>query len=128
MNKTDNKLLKLEKAVRKLQLALLQPETEELSIDGIIQRFEFSFELCWKAMKDVLLEQGVEVKFPKEALQKSYAAGWIDDEKLWLAMLEDRDETSHTYDEEIAKAIYERVKLYCPELTRVSGLLREKLA
>lgn len=109
-NKITN-LQKLEDALQQLQKALLEPETAELSIDGTIQRFEFSFELGWKATKDLLLSsQGIDTKSPKPTLQEAYRIGWIKDEELWVAMLEDRNNTSHTYDKELARAIYRRIK------------------
>lgn len=109
-NKITN-LKKFEDALAQLQKALLEPETAELSIDGTIQRFEFSFELGWKATKDLLLKtQGIDTKSPKPTLQEAYRIGWIKDEVLWVAMLEDRNNTSHTYDKELARAIYRRIK------------------
>lgn len=109
-NKVTN-VKKFEDALVQLQKALLEPENAELSIDGTIQRFEFSFELGWKATKELLLStQGIDAKSPKPTLQEAYRIGWIEDEALWVAMLEDRNNTSHTYDKELARAIYHRVK------------------
>ena len=55
--------------------------------DGMIQRFAFSFELAWKALKEYMAEQGVpDLQFPKQILQEAYAAGLIDDQTVWLEM------------------------------------------
>ena len=55
--------------------------------DGMIQRFGFSFELAWKALKEYMTEQGVpDLQFPKQLLQEAYAAGLIDDQAVWLEM------------------------------------------
>jgi len=52
--------------------------------DGMIQRFEFSFELAWKALKEYMTEQGVpDLQFPKQILQEAYVDGLIDDQAIW---------------------------------------------
>jgi len=50
--------------------------------------------------------EGIEALSPKRALHFAYQAGWIDDEVLWLKMLNDRNLTSHTYREDYALEIY----------------------
>ncbi len=118
--KNRSELLKrFGRALERLEKALAQPENAELSVDGTIQRFEFTFELCWKSLQAALRHEGFDVKSPRAALQKAYAEEWITDEALWLGMLEDRNNTSHTYNEELAKAIYGRIAGYIPELRRV---------
>lgn len=124
-NKITN-LKKFEDALMQLQRALQEPETAELSIDGTIQRFEFSFELGWKAAKDLLLSvQGIDTKAPKPTLQEAYRLRWINDETLWIGMLEDRNNTSHTYDKTLARTIYLRVKeKYATALAALLALLK----
>ena len=58
--------------------------------DGMIQRFEFTFELGWKALKEYMLDAGMQntLQFPKQVLREAYAAELIDDEGVWLDMLE----------------------------------------
>lgn len=71
--------------------------------DGLIQRFEFTFELAWKTIKAVYEEEGLATtSSPKPILREAYAEGLIHDEQLWLDMLEDRNAVSHIYKEEIA--------------------------
>jgi nucleotidyltransferase substrate binding protein (TIGR01987 family) len=84
--------------------------------------------LCWKTLKKFLWWfEGVEANTPKEILRKAYAAQWIGDETLWLKMLEDRNLTSHTYQEKLANEVYQRIKLYYPELKKVYDFLRQKI-
>ena len=61
--------------------------------DGVIQRFEFTFELAWKSLKAYMEDQGAtgELNFPKGVLKAAYAAGLISDEAVWLAMLPSRN-------------------------------------
>ena len=64
--------------------------------DGMIQRFEFTFELGWKALKEYMLDAGMQntLQFPKQVLREAYAAELIDDESVWLDMLNARNQTS----------------------------------
>ena len=75
--------------------------------DGVIQRFEFTFELAWKSLKEYMLDQGstAPLQFPKQVLREAYAAGLIDDDRLWVDMLEARNSTSHIYDDRQAAAV-----------------------
>jgi len=60
--------------------------------------------------------EGLECQSPKGCLKLAFTAAWIDDEGGWLAMLEDRNLTAHTYDEELAKTVYHRLPRYLPLL------------
>ena len=78
--------------------------------DGLIQRFEFTFELAWKTSKVKLETQGLnEALSPKAVLKELYSLKWVDDETIWLEMLKDRNMTSHVYDERVADEITDRV-------------------
>lgn len=74
--------------------------------DGMIQRFEFTVELCWKTLKAILEDQGIiGADTPKAAFREAYAANLLAHEDLWLGMLHDRNLTSHVYREDVATAI-----------------------
>lgn len=113
-------------AIERLGEALeFNPSENSLAIDASIQRFEFVIELYWKTFKKCLAENGIEANLPKEALRGAYVAKWIKDDKLWIDMMLDRNLTSHTYREKTAHEIYERIKVYYPELKHTfSGLLK----
>ena len=80
--------------------------------DGMIQRFEFTFELGWKALKEYMLDAGMQntLQFPKQVLREAYAAELIDDERLWLDKLDARNSTSHIYDDRQAAAVMSGVQ------------------
>ena len=69
-------------------------------------------------MKRLLAQQGVDTVTPRQTLKQAYTARWLDSEKLWLGMLDDRNRTSHAYDEALAEEIYEQVQTYAPEMRR----------
>ena len=100
------------RAVSRLEAAVqdYQQYNMESIRDGMIQRFEFSFELAWKSLKEYMAEQGVaDLQFPKQVLQEAYAAGLIDHEEIWLEMLRARNSMSHIYDDELAVKIAQRI-------------------
>ncbi|MBU8906561.1 HI0074 family nucleotidyltransferase substrate-binding subunit [Desertibacillus haloalkaliphilus] len=112
VNKLQDKLSDLEKAFKKLQESLQRdPRADDIVIDATIQRFEFTYELSWKLMKSYLEYNGVtDVPSPRKTMKQAFKEGIITEGDKWLAMLEDRNRTSHTYDEEIALAIFEHIK------------------
>lgn len=108
----------LQSALARLRDALAQPKTE-WTRDASIQRFEFTFELAWKAIKRFGREEGVEPPSPRQALKAALRLGWIEDDSAWLTMLDDRNRTSHTYREATAEEIYSRLSGH---LERLNGL------
>ncbi|UJL47227.1 nucleotidyltransferase substrate binding protein [Virgibacillus sp. NKC19-16] len=84
---------------------------DDIIFDGVIQRFEFTFELSWKLMKMFLEATGIsDIKSPRGAIREAYAFGLIEDGNEWINMMIDRNKTSHLYDEEEARLIYEKIK------------------
>lgn len=120
MQKTNIKFEKFKKALQALEGIYLKPMMEErANIDATIQRFEFTFELAWKFLKDYFQEKGVALNYPKEIIKEAFAVNLIDDEQLWINMLADRNMTSHTYDEKLADTIYLHIQNYVPELKKL---------
>jgi nucleotidyltransferase substrate binding protein (TIGR01987 family) len=79
---------------------------------NVLQRFEFTFELCWKALRIHLSEQeGIEVSSPKGTLKEAFRVGIIEpaEERPVTQMLEDRNLSTHVYDEQQALEIFSRV-------------------
>jgi nucleotidyltransferase substrate binding protein (TIGR01987 family) len=70
-----------------------------LEKEGLIQRFEYTFELSWKTMKDYLEGKGIATAYPRDTIKESFAHGLVEDGEIWMEMLERRNLLSHTYDE-----------------------------
>lgn len=122
--KVELSFASLGKALAALEAMVNKPMQEDRSnIDACIQRFEFAIELWWKLLKRVLFTLGEEVVYPKDVLRAAYRGKLIDDEVIWLSMLEDRNQTSHTYDEALADQIYLRIKGYFPVMQRTYNRL-----
>jgi len=114
-------------ALARLQEAVAQTETPILR-DAVIQRFEFTFELVWKALQLYLEHRGLECGSPRATLKKSFSEGLIqtpEDADVWLQMLDDRNLTSHAYDEALAQGIYQHiVQNYTPLLSQMANRIR----
>ncbi len=96
-----------ERAISKLD-EVLRAEYSEITRDSAIQRFEFTFELCWKALKAYAEDMGsAEIYYPKEALKSAFQLKLLDDEQGFLRMLKNRNLTSHTYNESVANGIHQ---------------------
>ena len=117
------RLRSLADALSRLEAALAQTKTE-WTRDAAIQRFEFSFELAWKVVSACARAEGLEARSPREALRVAHRLAWISDESLWLRMLDDRNRTSHTYNEAVAEEIFSRLATHAAAL----GTLRHRLA
>lgn len=117
------------KASQKLDEATQLELKEDIIIDGVIQRFEFTFELSWKLMKTFLEYTGItDIKSPRGAIKEAFTFGLINDGENWIGMLVDRNKTSHIYDEEEARLIYEKIKnIYNKLLLEFYNSIEEKI-
>jgi nucleotidyltransferase substrate binding protein (TIGR01987 family) len=117
-----------EKAYQFLANAVQLGTYSPIEIGGIVQAFEFTFELGWKTIKDYLYEQGIETKFPREAIKKAFETQVIEDGHTWMNMLEKGNELSHTYNENVAAQAVEIIRLsYYPAISQVYEYLKSKL-
>jgi len=125
--KLKDSLTNLGRALDRFEEAVTTDRTSPLVAEGTIQRFEFVIELFWKTLKRALEYEGTITKTPRETLKETYAIGWINDETLWLDMLDCRNETSHLYlDPALVDAVYDRVKGYYPDMRRLFEFLKAR--
>ena len=116
---------KLEKAFARLKDAAERVE-DDLDKDGVIQRFEFTVELLWKALKMALAYNGEECRSPRDCVKKAYKMGFLKDDEVILDMIEDRNKSSHIYDEHVADEIFQRISgVYVEYMGDVLTILRE---
>ena len=118
----------LSAALAQLREALAEPARLDLIKAGCIQYFEFSFELGWKACKVVSAEQGLpECLSPKACLRQAFTQGWIEDEAIWLEMLDARNRMAHTYDARKALEIYESLPRFHAALQKLLIVLESQM-
>ena len=117
------------KAVLRLKEVLELGTQHDYFIDAAIQRFEFTYELCWKLLKGYLEYTGVtEVNNPRAVFKEAFAIGIIVNGESWISMIDDRNLTSHTYNEDMAMEIYQRVsKVYFAQFMMVLERLAGEL-
>ena len=99
-----------EKAFLLLERTVNIKSLSEIERAGLIQFFKAAFELSWKTMKDYLEAQGFLVKTPRETIKQAFQIELIGDGETWLQALEDRNLTTHTYDEETALQMERLIK------------------
>jgi len=101
----------------------------DLEKEGAIQRFEYTFELAWKTLRDYLVYSGVvfDQITPRSVIKQAFAAKIIQDGQTWIDMLEQRNLMSHTYDDESFKIAFSRIsRSYLAAIEQVFTWLREK--
>jgi nucleotidyltransferase substrate binding protein (TIGR01987 family) len=101
-------LLQLDDAVELMG----QRELSKLEKQGVIQGFEYCYELGWNTLKDFLVWQGIEgIVGSRDTIREAFSKGLIGDGHAWMHMLTDRNRTYHTYNEETAEAILSNIRL-----------------
>lgn len=108
--KSALRLKSLQDAFQQLKMFSQEDLTRNIAKAGFIKAFEFTFELCWKTLKAVAEEGGLEVATPRDALRAGLQMRLIDNEPLWLQMQKDRNTTAHTYSADYARDLLMRVK------------------
>ncbi|MGM0600201.1 MAG: nucleotidyltransferase substrate binding protein, partial [Candidatus Rifleibacteriota bacterium] len=98
-----------EKALGRLKSAVElanQRKLTDLEEQGLIQAFEFTHELAWNTLKDFLVSRGEQNLFgSKDVSRAAFKKGLLKNGQIWMNMIKSRNLTSHTYNEEVAKAI-----------------------
>lgn len=101
------RLNNFEKALSQLEKFVLKgDQLNELEKQGLIQAFEYNFELAWNVIKDYYEFQGqTGIQGSRDAFRLAFNRGLITDGENWMKMIESRKKSSHTYDEETAEEI-----------------------
>ena len=97
-------------AYSRLKEAINIKEESDIKRDAVIKRFEFSYELLWKTYKKIARLQKLDYFNPKACFQFAFKSSLIEDEELFLEIIDARNKTTHVYSEEEAKKIYDFIK------------------
>lgn len=112
MRSIEFKFMNLKKAFTRLkEVSELYDGTNDIIRDSLIQRFEFTYELTHKTLKEFMKYLGISLdnSFPRTIYKKAYVNNLISDDKLWINLLEDRNLTSHIYNEDMSTDIADRI-------------------
>ena len=117
-----------QKALALLKQLVNQENKNRAETEGMIQRFEYSFELAWKLLKDYLEEGGLIVLLPRECIREAFAAGMLENGEMWIEMLDTRNIMAHTYNEEYFIAASNKITgSYITQLLSLEKWLIQKL-
>ena len=101
----QNYILALQ-TMRRAMVLYQQRALSELEQQGLIQGFEFTHELAWNVLKDYLQEKGIsDLIGSRDATRAAFKNGLIEDGEAWMDMIKARNQTSHTYNIELAQSI-----------------------
>ena len=101
---------------------------DEMIKEGLIQRFEYTHELAWNVMKDYAEYQGnSSIGGSRDASREAFQLKLITNGHIWMDMITSRNKTSHTYNEETANEIYDKIlKEYYPAFIEFKHTMEEK--
>lgn len=113
------------KALEQLSRFIEHGELNEFEEQGLIQSFEYTHELAWKTLKDLVESRGnSEIFGSKDATKKAFKLGLILDGEIWMSMIKDRNQTTHAYNEETTQQIASAIRQnYFPEFIRLQETL-----
>jgi nucleotidyltransferase substrate binding protein (TIGR01987 family) len=98
------------KALTQLTKFIEKGKLSELEQQGLIQSFEYNYELAWNTIKDFYENQGeVGIQGSRDAIRMAFRRGLIEDGDIWMKMVKSRTLTSHTYNEDTAKEIVDAI-------------------
>ena len=117
---------KIDKALAQLKSATAQTPANDLERDGVIQRFEYTIELLWKVSKIVLEENAVIAIAPKDVIRELANIGWISNPQELIEFLKMRNESNHSYREDVAKQVYEASVKFAKVADVLVQILKEK--
>jgi nucleotidyltransferase substrate binding protein (TIGR01987 family) len=118
MTKLESLIKDLKKANRRLKEATKARPTR-MNKDATIQRFEFTFELAWKAIQAYVRDQGFDCKSPKNCIREGAKLEIIDNPETWFAFLRERNLVAHTYNEKLADRIYRQALKFPKEVDKL---------
>jgi len=116
-----------DKALSQLTKFIEKGELNELEKQGLIQAFEYTYELVWNTIKDYFEAQGeTGIHGSRDAFRLAFRRGLIEDGKTWMNMIKSRTLTTHTYNEDIAEEVcIDIVNKYYPEFVAFRAKLQK---
>jgi nucleotidyltransferase substrate binding protein (TIGR01987 family) len=129
MEKLRVKLETAQRALKTFEEILKEPYSKIVR-DASIQRFEYSFEVFWKVVKIYLeYQEGIICNSPKSCFREMFSVGLIDENKTTklLEMTDDRNLTSHTYDEDLAEGLYYKLHEHYEPMKEVLEIIKRQI-
>jgi nucleotidyltransferase substrate binding protein (TIGR01987 family) len=117
------------KALDRLEDFTKPPALNEREQQGLIKAFEYTYELAWNSLRDLLRSQGnASLLGPRDSLREAFRLGLIEQGDTWMLMIQDRNLTSYTYNRSTADAIAAQiVASYLPCFQQLRSTLQQRL-
>ncbi|MCP9789059.1 nucleotidyltransferase substrate binding protein [Cyanobium sp. Maggiore-St4-Cus] len=114
------------RALAQLETFVEPPALNEREQQGLIKAFEYTFELAWNTLRDLLRSQGnTTLLGSRDTLREAFRLGLIDAGESWMLMIQDRNLTSHSYNRATADAIAAQIlNSYLPCFQQLSQRLK----
>lgn len=100
----------------------------DIVLDVAVKRFEFTYEMAWKALMRILDYLGIDARAPRPIFKEAYAQGLLNDEQVWLDMIEMRNLSSHIYDEHEISRILVELERYLAAFDALLAKLKQILS
>ncbi|OAK69150.1 HI0074 family nucleotidyltransferase substrate-binding subunit [Lederbergia galactosidilytica] len=130
MERLQERIISAKQALTAFKKLIIIEDPSDVERDACIQRFEFTFEACWKLGKQYLYDiEGIDVCSPKAVIRSCREVNILDEEEaiLGLQMVNDRNLTVHTHNEELAIEIHSHLKQYYDLLELWIGRMESNL-
>ena len=129
----EDGLYNFQRALERFSEAIDQREELEqrgygdIVLDLCTKRFEFTFEMSWKAIKRGLDYLGIEAAYPRVCFKEAYAIGLINDQDIWIDMIEQRNLSSHVYNQNEVRGLLLKLESYRDNFQLLYQSLEQKL-
>ncbi len=112
-----------QQALSQLTKFIQKGKLNELEEQGLIKAFEYTHELAWNALKDFLESRGVSGLYgSKDATREAFKRGLVENGEIWMDMIQARNLTSHTYNQDVALKIANAItQHYFPEFLKLNS-------
>ncbi|MDF1571959.1 MAG: nucleotidyltransferase substrate binding protein [Bacteroidales bacterium] len=123
----QQRFVNYKRAFSQLERFMEHTKLNEMEEQGLIKAFEYTYELSWKTLQDLLKEKGYpDITGPKPVIEQSFQDGYITDGEGWMRMHVSRNLTSHTYNEETAAEIILKIRESYFDLLKALHIRLEK--
>ena len=100
----------------------------DVYLDVAVKRFEFTFEMAWKAIRRYLDFEGIICKSPRACFKEAFAQGLVEEEGVWLEMIEFRNLSTHIYNEQEIQELLDYVSSFSKAFNQLKAHLEQCLA
>ena len=132
--RAEDGLMYFERALERFRIVVSERDrwvaegNGDIVLDVAAKRFEFAYEMAWKALKRVLDFLGIDARAPRPVFKEAFAQGLLAEEQVWLDMIEMRNLASHVYDEHEIAQLLTQLDRYLAAFETLQAHLRTTLS